>query len=232
MRERMDNMNQTIIDNRRKIDTACRSCFLTLDKYHKAVEAFGEEKRRIAAMPYIQQEQERLVDRAAESLNNTVQGFYEDVRRELDVIRQAAGEMEALVDIGDDLQNALAVVTSLGKALPGETRIRLVERFKGQTQALIILKAAYEVAGIQTEPYFKGLIFSTSQALDNLDELAHRMTVKPGANMMLAVNFGSELEKFAESLGVELTSKFRETADVTATLNAQLRAAMGLSTGA
>lgn len=223
-------MNQIVIDNRHKIDTACRSCFLTLDKYHKAVAAFGEEKHRIAATPYIQQEQERMVNRAAESLNAAAQGFYEDIKHQLDVIRQAAGEMESLLDIGEDLQNALAVVKALGKSLPGETRIRLVDQFKGQIQALTILKAAYEAEGITAEPYFKGLIVNTAQTLDDLDDKAYRMTVKPGTNMMVAVNFGSDLEKFAESLGVELTSKFRETADVTATLNEQLRAVMGLST--
>ena len=221
-------MNQIIVDNRHKIDTACQSCFYVLDKYHKAVNAFNEEKRQIAATPYIQQEQERMVSKAADTLKNTVQGFYEDVQRNLDVIHTAAEEMDQLLDVGEDLQNALSVVKTLGKALPGETRIKLVEQFKGQRQALSLLKVAYASAGIAAEPYFQGFILNTASKLQELNNMACRLVAAPGENMMVAVNFGSNLEKLAESLGVELTKKFREVVDISDALNVQLRAAMGL----
>ena len=222
-------MNQNIVDNRHKIDTACQSCFFALDKYHKAVNAFNEEKRRIAATPYIQQEQERMVNTAADKLKAAVQGLYEEIKRNLDTIRAAAGAMENLLDIGEDLQNALSVVKALGAALPGETRIKLVEQFKGQRQALSLLKAAYESVGITAQPYFQGLILDTANELDALDDEAYRMVAAPGENMMVTVSFGSNLEKLAESLGVELTKRFREIVDTADALNAQLRAAMGLS---
>lgn len=221
-------MNQIIVDNRHKIDTACQSCFFALDKYHKAVNAFNEEKRRIAATPYIQQEQERMVNTAADNLKATVQGLYEEIKRNLDTIRAAAGEMESLMDIGEDLQNALSVVRTLGASLPGESRVKLVEKFKGQGQALSLLKAAYESVGITAQPYFQGLILNTAKELDALDGKAYRMVAAAGENMMVAVTFGSDLEKFAESLGVDLTKKFREIVDASDALNAQLRAVMGL----
>lgn len=221
-------MNQIIVDNRHKIDTACQSCFFALDKYHKAVNAFNEEKRRIAATPYIQQEQERMVNQASDALKNSAQGYYEEIKRNLDTIRAAAGEMENMMDIGEDLQNALSVIKALGGSLPGETRIKLVEQFKGQRQALSLLKAAYESAGITSQPYFQDLILNTAKELDALDDKAYRMVVAPGENMMIAVNFGRDLEKFAESLGVDLTKKFGEIVDTSDALNAQLRAAMGL----
>ena len=222
-------MNKTIIDNRHKIDTACQSCFYVLDKYHKAVNAFNEEKRRIASTPYIQQEQERMANQASDALKNTVQGFYEDIQRNLDVIRTAAEEMDRLLDIGEDLQNALSVVKTLGSALPGETRIKLVEQFKGQRQALSLLKAAYASAGIAAEAYFQGVILNTVNELQELNDMASRMVSAPGENMMVAVTFGSNLEKFAEAMGVDLTKKFREIVDTSDALNAQLRAVMGLS---
>lgn len=221
-------MNQIIVDNRHKIDTACQSCFYTLDKYHKAVNAFNEEKRQIAATPYIQQEQERMVNKAADTLKNTVQGFYEDIQRNLDVIRTTAVEMDQLLDLGEDLQNALSVVKTLGSALPGETRIKLVEQFKGQRQALSLLKAAYASVGITAEPYFKGLILNTANELQELNDMASRMVSVPGENMMVSVTFGRNLEKFAEAMGVDLTKKFREIVDTSDALNAQLRAVMGL----
>lgn len=221
-------MNQIIVDNRHKIDTACQSCFFALDKYHKAVNTFNEEKRRIAATPYIQQEQERMVNTAADNLKATAQGLYEEIKHNLDTIRAAAGEMESLMDIGEDLQNALSVVKALGASLPGESRIKLVEQFKGQRQALSLLKAAYESVGITAQPYFQGLILNTAKELDELDDKAYRMVAEPGENMMIAVNFGSDLEKFVESMGVDLTKKFREIVDTSDALNAQLRAVMGL----
>lgn len=221
-------MNQIIVDNRHKINTACQICFFALDKYHKAVNAFNEEKRRIAATPYIQQEQERMVNQASDALKNSAQGYYEEIKRNLDTIRAAAGEMENMMDIGEDLQNALSVIKALGGSLPGETRIKLVEQFKGQRQALSLLKAAYESAGITSQPYFQNLILNTAKELDALDDKAYRMVVAPGENMMIAVNFGRDLEKFAESLGVDLTKKFGEIVDTSDALNAQLRAAMGL----
>jgi len=223
-------MNQTIIDNQHKIDSACQICFYALNKYHKACQAFNEEKRRIAATPYIQQEQERMVNKAAETLSNTANGHYAEIKRRLEDIRSAAGEMENLLDIGEDIQNALSVVKSLGKDAPNEILWKLVNQFKGQRQALVILKAAYESVGINAELYFKGMIFSASAALDDLDNMAYRIVSQPGDNMIVAVSFGNQLEKFAESLGVQLTKKFRDIVDTSDAFAAQLRAAMGLGT--
>lgn len=224
-------MNQVVINNREKIGTACHNCFRALDSYHKAVEAFGAEKQRIASTPYIQAEKERQVNQAADKLRNAVQGHCEQIQRELETIRTAAEEMQNLMDIGADLQNALSVVKSLGKALPSESRFKLVEQFKGQYQALAILKAAYEAVEITTEPYFKGLIFDTSRAVKDLEDKAACLADKPGENMMIAFSFGNDLEKFAQTLGVELPARYRDTVDTSAAMSRQLRAVMGLSTG-
>ncbi len=223
-------MNQIIADNRHKIDTACQLCFYALDKYHKACQTFNEEKRRIAATPYIQQEQERMVNKAAETLSNAANGHYAEIKKDLGMIREAANEMEGVLDIGEDLQNTLAVVKSLGKDAPNEILWKLVEQFKGQRQALIILKTAYEAAGVNAEHYFKGTIFSASSVLDDLDEQAYRIVVQPGDNIAVAVSFGDQLEKLAESLGVQPTKKFRDIVDTSDAFNAQLLAAMGLGT--
>ena len=223
-------MNQIIIDNRHKIGAVCQLCFYELDKYNKAVEAFHAEKHRIAATPYIQQEQERMVARAAEALSNTANGHYTEIKKNLDMIREAANEMEGLLDIGEDLQNALSVVKALGKDVPNETLWALVNQFKGQKQALAILKVAYEAANISAEPYFKGLIFNASNELDQLDDMAYRMVVQPGADDMIVIRIGTALEKFALSLGVELTKRFRDIVDTSDALNRQLRAVAGVGT--
>ena len=222
-------MNQTVIENRHKIDTACRLCFYTIDKYYKAVNAFNAVKHRIAAEPYIEQEKERQVNAALESLKNTVQGYYAEIKSNLDVIRTAATEMENLWDIGEELQNALSVVKALGKALPAESRPKIVELFKGQRQALALLKAAYATEEITDKPYFKELIINVTDELDSLEDKAYRMVVQSDKDTTVAIKFGSALEKFATTMGCELTEKFRDVVDTTDAMNAQIRAAAGLA---
>lgn len=221
-------MNQIIIDNRHKINTACQNCFHALNKYHKAVEAFHEEKRRISASPYIQAVQEQMVSSAAESLAKTAQIQYEEISRNLADIRHAAGAMESLLDVGEALQNALSVVKVLGSAMPEETRRRLVEQFKGQYQALVILKAAYEAVNLPAEHYFNGLLFSSAGELDELDNMAYRLVIQPGTDVLAEFKFGSKLEKFVVSLGVDLSPKYRDVVDISNAMNEQIRVAAGL----
>ena len=223
-------MNQTAIENRHKIDTACQLCFYKVDEYYKAVTAFNAEKQRIAALiQYSEPEKERQVKVAMESLHDTIQGYYAEIKKNLDVIRTAATEMENLMDIGEDLQNAISVVKALGKALPVESRLKIVEPFKGQRQALTLLKAAYAAEEITDKPYFEGLIINVASELDALEDRAYHLTIQPGTNTIVAVNFGSALEKFATTMGCELTKKFRDIVDTTDVMTAQIRAAAGLA---
>ena len=223
-------MNPTVNENRHKIDTACQLCFYKIDEYYKAVSAFNVDKHRIAALvQYSEQEKERQLKAAMESLHNTVQGYYAEIKKNLDVIRTAATEMENLMDIGEDLQNAISVVKALGKALPAESRLKIVEPFKGQRQALTLLKAAYAAEEITDKPYFEGLIINVADELDALEDKAYRLTVQPGTDTIVAVNFGSALEKFAAAMGCKLTKKFRDIVDTTEAMNAQIRAAAGLA---
>jgi len=224
-------MNQIIIDNKHKIDTACQLCFYKLSDYNKAVEEFHQKRHEITnAVIYSQREQERQVNEAAETLSKAAQVCYDEIKHNLDTMRGAAAEMENLLDIGEDLQNALSVVKKLGQAMPRETRFGLVRQFKGQKQALLILKAAYEDAGLVAELYFEGLVFSADTYLDKLDDMAHRIVAQPGQDSLVVISFGTELEKFADSLGVELTKRFGDIAGTYAGLTDVLRSAAGLGT--
>lgn len=221
-------MNQIITDNRQKIASHCTRCFYALEKYNNAVNVFNQERRRIDPLPYIQEEKERMVNKAAEQLQATANAQYEEIKSSLDTIKAAAVEMEDLLDIGEDFQNAISVVKTLGERLPVEACGALVERFRGQKKALAILKAAYEKAGIDAEYYFKGLIFDAAARVDGLDELAYRIAIQPGDNMLVAANFARELEAFAAAMGVELPKRFNEIVDLSAVYAAQIQAAAGL----
>jgi len=223
-------MNQIIIDNRHKIDTACQLCFYELNKYNRAIEDFLEEQRRIAATPYIQQEQERMVKRAENIMFEKLQAYYGEIKSNLADIRSAASEMDNVLDISEDFQNTLAVVKALGNDMPAEMEKALVEPFKGQLQALKLLKTAYESAGISTENYFDTHLLSSSVALDKLDDMAYRLVVQPDTNLLIFADFGNELEKFALSYGVELTKGFRDIVDISGSMSRRLAAAAGVGT--
>lgn len=223
-------MNQIIIDNRHRIDTACRLCFYELNKCNKAIEEFLEEQRRIAATPFIQKEQERMVKKAEDAMTGKLQAYYGEIKGNLADIRSAAGEMDGVLDIGEDLQNTLSVVKALGNDMPVETAKALVELFKGQQQALKILKTAYESVGISTEHYFDLPLLSSAVALNKLDDLAYRLVVQPDTSFTDFVTFGNELEKFAVSRGVELTKRFGDIVDLSAFRSRRLAAAAGVGT--
>lgn len=223
-------MNSIIKDNRHKIDTACQRCFLALDRYNDAVRTFHQERRRIEQSPYIQIEKERQVNKAAEVLAAKSAAEYDVLHENLEDMRTAAGEMSQMLDIGEDFQHTLSIVNTLKKALPVEQRITLVEPFRGQMQALSMLRAAYESADIDPEHYFEGLIFDTAARLDGLDELAHRIVIQPHGNLLAVIEFAAELEKFAASIGVELTKHFHDLVDTSDALTSAIRSAAGVGT--
>lgn len=221
-------MNQIIKDNQHKIDTACHLCFLTLDKCSRAMKEFSAEERRISELPYIQEEKERMVKRATDVLGSALQKHYEEIKDNLESMRKAVAEMDTVLDVGADFQNTLSVVKTLGKDMPEKSIAALLEQFKGQNQALVLLKAAMESAGIvATEHYFKDMIFNSDSTMDQLDELAYRLAVQPDQWTLCC--FGDELEKFARTLGVELSKSFKDIVDTSEALNQQIWAAAGVS---
>lgn len=222
-------MNKQIVFKRDRINTACSLCFYELEKYNNDQKAFHDERSRVNALPYIQSEKEKMVNEAAAALSEKATRHYNEIHSNLEDIRAAALEMENLLDIGEDLQNALSIVKTLGKDVPVETRSALVEPFKGQRQALVILKAAYEGADLGTEPYFKGLVIDVAKEVDKLDDEAYSLVGQAGKNILTAFTFAKNLEGFADVLGVNLTKRFSDMVDVSEARNEQIRAAMGLS---
>lgn len=152
------------------------------------------------------------------------------IRESLEDMRMAAGDMSQLLDIGEEFQHTLSIVATLKKALPVEQRVTLLEPFRGQMQALSMLRAAYEAADIDPEHYFDGMIFDTAARLDSLDELAHRIAAQPGRNPVTVIEFAADLEEFAASMGVELTSHFHDSVDTSDALTAAIRSAAGVGT--
>ena len=221
-------MNSMIYSGRETIDQAAGRCFKVLAAYNETVRAYQNECREIDPLPFIQEEKERMKAKAAEKMYQDVRGQHETILAELDKIALAAEGMETLLDIGEDLQNALAVVKPLGAAMPSNLRFSLVVPFKGQKMALEILKAAYEAGNIDAEPYFKGLIFDADSRIGSLKESAMRLALQPGESLLAAHTFAGELEGFAKAMGVELSTKYADLVDAQGAMMEQVRAAAGL----
>ena len=221
-------MNQTVIDKKDKIGTACELCFYQLAAYNREVEAFQTKRREIAALPYVEAEKEARINKALDALKEAGQVRYNEIKRNLDTIKINAVALEDILDIGEELKNAVSVVKALGASMPSETRFNLVNPFRGQRQSLLILQAAYKEAGIDPLPYFKGLVLDASDRVDTLDSAAYQLAIQPSGTMLTAANFGEGLEDFADDLGVPLKKRFRDVVDTTSTYAERLRAVAGL----
>ncbi len=223
-------MNEIVSENRHKIGTACQLCFHAIGRYNRAVDAFYEKKNDInASLVYSQMEKERRINIAEGELSNTANIQYNEISRNLEDIRTAGKKLEELLDLGADLQNALSVIKTLGKATPVDIRLDLVKQFKGQKKALSVLKSAYEVAGLDANTYFEGVFFDIEHEVAQLDDIAYSIVAQNGPNASAALALGRRLEAYAESVGVELTKRFTDVIDVSAEHNRNMRAVMGIS---
>lgn len=222
-------MNQTVIENRKKISSACASCFTALEKYAEACNAFKAEKERISTLLYIEEEKERMVNKAAENLRTAAEAQYTEISRNLEDIKAASEEMAGILDIGEEFQNTLSVIKTIGHDLPVEARFSLVSPFKGQKQVLEILQAAYSAAGLDTEPYFKGLIFDPKSRMDGLAESAYRIVLQPSDSLLSAAAFARSLEAFADDTGAELPSRFNDLTDLSSIYMDAVYAAAGIT---
>lgn len=222
-------MNEVVKDKRHEIDTACASCFYTLNKYVGRVKAYQTEQDKINRT-YNQEIAGGEIDRIASNLRTEAEKFYTEVESYLSTIKNAALEMENLFDTGDNLQGALSVVKTLGDKAPSYTRFRLVNEFKGQKQALLILQAAFEASGIDPKPYFKGRILDVETSIQGLQEEAYGMIIPPygSGSIMAAADFAAHLERFVDALGVDLAKKFQDITDISGAYMDRLRASAGL----
>lgn len=198
-------MNQIIIDKKHAIGTACTLCLYSVDKYCAAINRLREKKEEIEHTEWMAQDyREKMINQEIEKTQNTVNQLYEEIRKQIDIIEENSMDLEEFLSIDDgELQGALLAVQTMGKDMPDEIRRSLVEKFRGQQKPLAILKSSFDKAGISTK-YFDELIFSADSRIGELDNLAWKLTVQPGKDIMVANAFARSIEKFAVDLGVTL----------------------------
>lgn len=218
--------NNIMNNNQLLIKERIQTIFSILGRYDKAVTVYGTEKVEISAQPWNEAEKARRLSTTAETLRGAVQRCYDDISKELEVIKKTAIAMENAFELTPELNAAIALVSAVGDKLPRDTRQNLVASFVGQKQALVALCSIFEARGVETGEV-KRYIFDAGLRCEALEETAYRLVSQSGSNIGVVLSLVKELEAFAKLEGVELTSKFTSE-NANAYLTARMRESMGL----
>jgi len=215
-------------DYQEKLKSDIQRIFSILGKQASNIKAYHDEIAKITPLPFIEQEKEKMRNKAEASLYQASRAVYEDIQKQLDSIRSTAISMETEFQITPDLQAAIALVSAAGDKLDYETRNNLVKSFVGRKQALIALQSMFVAQGIENQE-IKRFVFNAEAACDELDKNASWIAVQPGKNMVQIMEFSKLLENFAELEGAELSVKISDFVDTDAYYMGLARAASGLT---
>ena len=220
-------MNQKVITDRKRIGTACEVCFDKLDKYNNTRNAYREQLRSITESPYNQEIQTHMRSKAEKAFGENVRMICGELQQQLNIMREAAEDMSAIVELDSDFQSTLSTVATLGKDLPPEVRLPLIIPFKGEMQLLKMLHAAYTAKDLSTS-YFEELIYDVDARIDTFEESISVLAAPHEGTALRILDFGRALEKFAETEGAELKRRFSDFASAGESLYAAVRAAAGV----
>lgn len=218
-------------DYQAKLKSDIQRIFSILGKQASNIKAYHDEIAKITPLPYIEQEKEKMRNKAEAALYQASRAVYEDIQKQLDSIRSTAVSMETEFQITPDLQAAIALVSAAGDKMNYETRSNLVKSFVGRKQALIALQSMFIAQGIESpgDGEIARFIFSAEAACDELDKNASWIAVQPGKSMVQIMEFSKLLENFAELEGAELSMKISDFVDTDAYYMGLARAASGLT---
>lgn len=214
-------------DYQEKIKSYITLIFTRIGRQADNIKTYQNELAKIVPLPYIEEEKERMRSNAQATVRQATQSVYEDIQKQLDVVRATALAMESEFEITPDLQAAINLVSAAGKNLPFETRQNLVNSFAGRKQALIALQALFAANSID-ESEAKKYIFDAATWCNKLDDAAFQLTVQPGKSVLTLVEFGQMLTEFAGLEGAELTVDISNYVDMDAYYLGLTRAASGL----
>lgn len=211
-------MNQIVINNRKKIDIACASCFNLLVNYSEKVRSHKKEVEKISASPYVQEEKMRQIDELEAATKDQIRPIWDAVRDQIDAIRQLADEIaEIPLEIVD-----LSAIGTLSNLIGGASSVDstadifwalqdYVDMYRGQPKALSVIKVAMERSGnpdanVLRSKHGGSLIFSVSERIGRLIRVADQL-LQPNINH--AYDLAREVEVFASDMGVNLSSSFK-----------------------
>lgn len=214
-------------DNQTKLKSYITLIFTDIGRQADNIKTYQNELSKIVPLPYVEQEKEKMRNKAQAAFYQASRTVYEDIQKQLDIVRATALAMESEFEITPDLQAAINLVSATGKNLQHETRQNLVNSFIGRKQALIALQALFAANSID-ESEAKKYIFDAATWCDSLDQEAQQLAVQPGKNVNQIVHFGELLKEFAELEGAELSVKISDFVDMDAYYMGLTRAASGL----
>ncbi len=212
-------MNENVMNNRQNIDQACTSCFRSLVSYSSMIRDHKKAVQQVNAAPYIQEEKLRQINELEAKLKDQVAPICEEIRRQVDVIRDAAYYIERAPMDSMDLSAIGTLTNLLSAAASTESVVDILgaltdyaNTYRGQQKALTIIKVAMERTGNPNaealkSKYGHSLLFHVRDRIGKVDRVVGKME-QPNINH--AFDLARELEAFAWDMGVELSSSFKK----------------------
>lgn len=147
----------------------------------------------------------------AEEFKTLCKGYDEDFQKALDEIKEAELKNNELFDITDnELQTAIQLIKAVDGQIEQETRNNIVNKFKGNKQALIMLKSVYEAYEIDTKYLVKHIV-DIESFIEERKALAHSLVADVNTTTHKMQKICNDLYYLAELLGIPFTEEEKDT---------------------
>lgn len=212
-------MQQTVIEQKKKIDAACTICFRQLVSYCEKLKAYNQEVQKISQSPYVDDEKSRQISELEGRTKVLVVPMVAEIERQIQLIREyseviavtpmdstdlvAVGTLTNLIGAGSTTDTGLGIFENL---------LDYVNMYRGQPKALKVIQAAMERAGELDPNALKSkhggsLVFDVANRIRQVENTAGQLH---GLNINCAFDMSRELEIYAYDMGVELTDSFKK----------------------
>lgn len=211
-------MNQTVIDNRARIESACVSSFQSLVKCSEHITAHRKKTQEISRSPYIQEEKLRQINELEGITKANIVPLQKLILENIDTINNASTKIADEPMDSVDLSAIGTLSLMLGGSVSGEAIAGAsfalqdyANRYRGQQKALKIIRIAFERIGDPAPSALKAragdsLIFLLESRIEKLRHMVYLLDQIESNNVF---NLARELEFFADDMGVKLPTTFK-----------------------
>lgn len=134
-----------------------------------------------------------------------------------------------MTDVADnELQASIQLIKSVNGKLETETIDNIVNSFKGNKQALIMLKSIFEAYDIDTK-YIDKYIIDIDGFIGERKELVYSLTADANTTTHKMQKLCNDLYRLAENLGIQFSEEEKDTGlSLEEYYDSMARSAMGL----
>lgn len=171
-------------------------------------------------------EQRRVIE---EKFKSVCLAINDNIQESLDRILEIETKNNAMFDVADnELQASIQLIKSVNGKLETETIDNIVNSFKGNKQALIMLKSIFEAYDIDTK-YIDKYIIDIDGFIGERKELVYSLTADANTTTHKMQKLCNDLYRLAENLGIQFSEEEKDTGiSLEEYYDSMARSAMGL----